>query len=138
MFPRELKLKQIVNQNIEFYVIGPGKIMNEQAEAAARADNKTTILFSVAVALLFFIGSGGVAYLNVQLLSTNTQKVAHTHEVILAIEETLSYIKDAETGQRGFILTGDHKYLAPYDEAKENIDRRAADLQKLAADNPAF
>lgn len=46
--------------------------------------------------------------------SAHLQRVNHTHEVILTSEIFLGHIRDAETGQRGYLLTQDPKYLAPY------------------------
>ncbi len=42
------------------------------------------------------------------------QWVNHTHEVLLTTEKLISSLKDAETGQRGFIITRNASYLEPY------------------------
>ncbi len=62
--------------------------------------------------------------------------VAHTRQVLFELEKTESLLKDAETGQRGFLYTGDTKYLAPYDRAHTQIDAHIDTLAKLVADNP--
>ncbi len=55
--------------------------------------------------------------------------VTHTQQTLLELSRTESLMKDAETGQRGFLYTGDPKYLAPYDlavgEVTGHIDRLA-------------
>lgn len=51
------------------------------------------------------------------------------------MEITLSVIKDAETGQRGYLLTGDKSYLEPYNQATAEIDRYIKQLQELTRDN---
>ena len=51
------------------------------------------------------------------------------------IEETLSLLKDAETGQRGFLITGEPRYLRPYEDAAAGIRQRFDLLRKLTADN---
>ena len=61
----------------------------------------------------------------------------HTLEVIDRLQGVLSTLKDAETGQRGFLLTGDEGYLEPYNEAQESLQREIAALQALTVDNPA-
>ncbi|MGA2715448.1 MAG: PAS domain S-box protein [Bryobacteraceae bacterium] len=48
----------------------------------------------------------------------------------------LSSIKDAESGQRGFLLTGDRKYLGPYEKALSEIPRELDDLSKTAKTAP--
>jgi PAS domain S-box-containing protein len=87
--------------------------------------------------LLAVLVSGGVlGYVNVRLLSKNEQLVAHTHKVIGELEALLSTLADAETGQRGYLLTEDEKYLQPYDDALKRVDAAIANLKELTSDNP--
>ena len=54
-------------------------------------------------------------------------------------EETevfLSLLKDAETGQRGFVITGDRHYLAPYDAAQASVGRQLERLGGLTGEMP--
>ncbi|URD49048.1 CHASE3 domain-containing protein [Chroococcidiopsis sp. CCNUC1] len=60
----------------------------------------------------------------------------HTHEVLLELETVLSNMADAETGQRGYLLTGDRRYLEPYDAAIAQIDAQLQQLKVSIADNP--
>jgi PAS domain S-box-containing protein len=69
--------------------------------------------------------------------SGNAQWVLHSRQVEIALEEAESTLKDAETGQRGYLLTGDSTYLAPYDRAKTEIGPRLDDLAQMTADNPS-
>jgi len=62
--------------------------------------------------------------------------VEHTHQVLDASESLLGHLVDAETGQRGYLLTGDRSYLAPYDTGLAAGDRDYARLLELTADNP--
>src|SRR5438477_6668660 len=48
-------------------------------------------------------------------------RVAFNQEVIERTDQLLSTMKDAETGQRGFIITGDERYLQPYDKARTRL-----------------
>jgi CHASE3 domain sensor protein len=47
------------------------------------------------------------------------------------LESSLSTLKDAETGQRGYLITGDETYLQPYNEGIAGIDQGLRDLRKL-------
>ena len=49
----------------------------------------------------------------------------------------MSLAKDAETGQRGYLITGETSYLEPYNIALANIDKQVKTLEQLTADNPA-
>ncbi len=63
------------------------------------------------------------------------QWVFHTHEVIENTVELLSSIQDAENGQRGYILTKNIEYLAPYSKAIVNINLKLKKVQQLTIDN---
>lgn len=62
--------------------------------------------------------------------------VAHTRDVLEAAQRTLSHVQDAETGQRGYLLTGDPAYLAPYHGAVRAIASDTSRLRALTRDNP--
>jgi CHASE3 domain sensor protein len=77
-----------------------------------------------------------VSYRNAYLLIENDSWVAHSHQVRTELADLLSEMKDAETGQRGFVITGDESYLEPYKAAVGAIPATVADVRKLTADNP--
>jgi signal transduction histidine kinase len=86
-------------------------------------------------ALALFVGNAVVACVNIDRLAANERAVAHTHEVLDALEGALSTLKDAETGGRGFLLTGDEKYLAPYEDARKDLPEDLGRVRALTADN---
>lgn len=61
------------------------------------------------------------------------QAVEHTQTVGAAVNGCLSLLKDAETGQRGYILTGDAQFLEPYSAAKRDIPEILVRLQQTTA-----
>ncbi|MFY0574786.1 CHASE3 domain-containing protein [Cystobacter fuscus] len=63
--------------------------------------------------------------------------VKHTHEIQLATERLQSILVDAETGQRGFLVTGNESYLAPYQQALGRYQEVLAEVRRLAAYSPA-
>ena len=87
-----------------------------------------------AVVLAIIAAFGVRAYVDTQRLLDANRMVAHTHEVIEAREHVLSVLKDAETGQRGFLLTGEDKYLEPYNAATREVQRDIDKLAKLTLD----
>ena len=87
--------------------------------------------FGVIAALLFFLISGAVSFSNVQIMKSDSAKIAHTHDVIVALDTLLSTMLDAETGQRGFLLTGNEKYLQPYDDAVSKVDSALSAIATL-------
>jgi CHASE3 domain sensor protein len=70
------------------------------------------------------------------LLRDHRNLVVHTHEVIEASKDLLLAVTSAETSQRGYVITGDPRYLAPYAGAQAAATAMAAKLGGLVADNP--
>ncbi|MBW4424943.1 MAG: response regulator [Nostoc desertorum CM1-VF14] len=91
--------------------------------------------FGLASAILVLIGV--ISYQNTRILIDTSNQVQETQEKINKLEELLSEMKDAETGQRGYILTGQESYLEPYQAVVTNIDQKIAELKNLIADQPS-
>src|SRR5262249_25705333 len=66
----------------------------------------------------------------------NYRLVFHGQQVLGELESVLSSLKDLETGQRGYLLTRDENYLAPYQRALPLIDSSLDAVARLTADNP--
>jgi PAS domain S-box-containing protein len=69
-------------------------------------------------------------------LAWSSHRVTHTLDVINEAEQLLSLMKDAETGQRGYLLTRQRHFLAPYEEARSLIHPSLERLRALTADEP--
>ncbi len=65
----------------------------------------------------------------------NRTWVTHTQQVLFELSETESTLKDAETGQRGFLYTNDTRYLSPYTAATAQIRSHIDNLAQLSTDN---
>ena len=78
---------------------------------------------------------GLVSYLAVQRARAARVLVAHTRDVITATFATLSTLQDAETGQRGYVITGMESYLAPYHRAVASLGDDTAHLRSLLRNN---
>ncbi|OQP87765.1 hypothetical protein BTR14_04190 [Rhizobium rhizosphaerae] len=70
------------------------------------------------------------------LLSDHRDLVVHTHEVIEMSKDVLIGLDDAETGQRGYLLSSDTAYLKPYVHARERLAWMAPKLKEMVSDNP--
>lgn len=75
--------------------------------------------FASLVALLFI--SAGVSYHNTRQLYINTNQLAKSHEIQSGLADVLSTMKDIETGQRGYVITGEKDFLAPFHNAVANV-----------------
>src|SRR5450432_2409077 len=94
---------------------------------------KLALGFAIAVLTLVVIGVLG--YRSTEHLIENDRWVSHTHEVRTKLADLLSLLKDAETGQRGFVITGDESFLDPYRRALPDVARTLSDVRTLTADN---
>jgi methyl-accepting chemotaxis protein len=88
-----------------------------------------------ALSLVLLITIGGVSYLSITKLMRTSQWITHTHEVLEHNDRMLSLLKDAETGQRGYVITGDEVFLEPYHTGSGEVLDVVKELRKLTADN---
>ncbi|HLW60625.1 MAG TPA: CHASE3 domain-containing protein [bacterium] len=75
--------------------------------------------------------------ITVQLVESSRQ-VTVSLQVLEHLETLLSTLKDAETGQRGYIITGDERYLAPYNSAVAVVSQEQSALQQLVGAAPGL
>src|SRR5882724_685431 len=94
-----------------------------------------TLLWAGILAVIVIV-SAGVSYRAVRTVSENDQLVGHTLEVTNELTTTLLLMTDAETGTRGFVITGDERHLDTYNAAVREIDQHIARVKALTFDNP--
>jgi signal transduction histidine kinase/CheY-like chemotaxis protein len=91
------------------------------------------LLFGVMVAILVLVGGVSWERFNATRMALNMSK--HSSDVVTVIRDLRLEVRNAETGQRGYVLTGDEDYLVPYNDAVTRIGGLQGDLQRLTADN---
>jgi PAS domain S-box-containing protein len=94
------------------------------------------ILLGGIITLAFLIINACASYQAINRLTVNEQWVAHTQQVLTEIEATFSALKDAESGQRGYLITGQEPYLEPYENAISELNDHLEKLRQLTLDNP--
>lgn len=97
--------------------------------------NDGSIRALVAGFLLLAVAIAGSIWLSAWQ-QKSVESILHTLEVQNRLAGVLSRLQDAETGQRGYLLTGQKNFLEPYDAAIENLPGELSNLQGLLADNP--
>jgi PAS domain S-box-containing protein len=90
--------------------------------------------FGLASAILVLIGA--VSYHQTNVFINSSYQVRKTQQKINTLEDLFSQVKDAETEQRGYILTGDQIYLKQYQLAVTKVEQKIENLKNLTADNP--
>ncbi|HEY9909659.1 MAG TPA: response regulator [Thermosynechococcaceae cyanobacterium] len=97
---------------------------------------RTKIGLSFLVSLGFFATIGALTYRGTRQMAEASQWEAHTYQVLTQVKELLLRTVNAETGQRGYVLTGESQYLEPYTGQREQVERKLQELRTLTNDNP--
>jgi PAS domain S-box-containing protein len=96
---------------------------------------KFSVITGFALLLIILTVNAYITRRQVAVQVENHSWTAHTEQVLLQLNVIESLLKDAETGQRGYLYTTDPKYLAPYNTAASQIDTHIQTLAELTADN---
>ena len=104
------------------------------APIEARLRRKVKAGFAVAVLLTGFLGL--LSWRIAQRAAEDSDWVAHTQEVTATLEFTLRHLVDAESGGRGFAITGYESYLEPFETGRHAVEKDLQALRILVQDNP--
>jgi signal transduction histidine kinase/DNA-binding response OmpR family regulator/CHASE3 domain sensor protein len=96
---------------------------------------KRNLFIGYAISLLLLIVSSVASYISIKNLLITQKEINHTNLVIQKLEDVVSILKDAETGQRGYLLSNDQQFLDPYNGAVDKADRIIDEIKTLTADN---
>jgi signal transduction histidine kinase len=102
--------------------------------AGGGGDRRLGLVFFALLGLLAV--NSLVAIRSMLALEDSERSVIHTQMVLTALQTVEATLVDAETGQRGYILTGDASYLTPYLVARQTLNSDIAELEQLTADAP--
>jgi len=95
-----------------------------------------SVVSGFAILLAILVINTGVTRRRIAVQDSDQALVEHTQRVQLELSTVESLLKDAETGQRGYLYTGEARYLEPYNAATIQVDSHIASLAELLADNP--
>jgi PAS domain S-box-containing protein len=95
-----------------------------------------SVIGGFAVLLAVLLINTAVTRRQIAVQDSNQAWVEHTQRVQLELTTVESLLKDAETGQRGYLYTGEARYLEPYNIAVQQIDSHITTLAELVTDNP--
>jgi PAS domain S-box-containing protein len=98
--------------------------------------NFPNLSFILALGIMLIVGV--FAVVNLRAFITHNRMVSHTLIVLNKLDETRGLLTDAETGQRGYVITGEERYLESYNLALapvDGIEQHLEDLRQLTIDN---
>lgn len=94
---------------------------------------KITFAFATAFLLLAIVSY--FYFTSTEAFIQSSIKVQQSQKIINQLEVVMSLIKDAETGQRGFIITKNEDFLSPYDTASKKLENEMLELSLLMKDS---
>jgi PAS domain S-box-containing protein len=97
---------------------------------------RLSVIAGFGLLLLLLIVNAAVTRRELAIQIEDQTWVARSRQVLYELSQTESVLKDAETGQRGFLYTADPKYLTPYTAAIGQVQPHIDSLAKLTADTP--
>src|SRR5436190_14712040 len=86
--------------------------------------SRSIVGIAVVVSSVVLIGAGIAAHRAIEQLDATSAAVLRSKDIELDFERLLSNVRDAETGQRGYLLTNDEAYLEPYHRALRELQMR--------------
>jgi PAS domain S-box-containing protein len=98
---------------------------------------RASVIIGFGLLLVLLIANAFITKRQLEIQVESQEWVARTRQVLYELAQTESLLKDAETGQRGFLYTGDPKYLTPYTEAASQLQSHLDALARVTADNPS-
>lgn len=107
----------------------------EPIAAPATDSGKGRIVLWFVLGFVLLLLNAGVSYRNINKLIAANSQVVRTEKVLKLLSEVQAYMSDAETGQRGYVITGEERYLDPYLAANRALDAKLQELRALIADN---
>jgi PAS domain S-box-containing protein len=97
---------------------------------------KRRSLFWSAVGLGMLLIMASIALWTARQVTDSDFWVAHTREVISVAQQFFADLKDAESAQRAYLITGQDEYLESYEAAANQVPNDVSTLKRLTADNP--
>ncbi|MGB9080279.1 MAG: CHASE3 domain-containing protein, partial [Desulfuromonadaceae bacterium] len=99
-------------------------------------NRKIIINAGFAAALAILMAIGWLSCMEMTSLVASEQWERHSNAEIREMVTLFSKLREVETMNRGFVITGDEKYLEPYKAALKDIERRLVLLRDMANNNP--
>lgn len=92
-------------------------------------------LIGLIMLLAILLANGFISYFNLRRIDQNVAKVAASHAVLDELKNVRICMIDAETGMRGYVLSGQREFLTPYTTARSSLADTEKHLQQLIAGN---
>ena len=96
---------------------------------------KRNVIIAFGFSLLLLLLSSIASYISIKNLISSAERVDHTNRVISELHQINIMLQEAESSQRGFLITGEKSFLNPYETSTNNIFTRIENITRFTADN---
>lgn len=112
-----------------------GSLKASMQTESNHSKRSSAIWFMLVFTLLLLASTAFISFYNATQYAESSAKTDLSLKTLVQLEKLMSDLKGAETGQRGYLLTGKPSYLKPYDEAQEFIIKDLRELSSLAGND---
>ena len=98
--------------------------------------SRRLMLAGLTLSLALLVGVAWINWTHSYHWQDTVRRVSHTEKVRAELDRLFIQVQDLETGSRGFVMTGDPEFLAPFDAAADKIEAQLRTVRALTADNP--
>ncbi|WP_312351021.1 ATP-binding protein, partial [Sphingobacterium multivorum] len=94
------------------------------------------LTWGIGFSLVVLLISSTASYIGIQEQNRHRQELAVTRKIISTSTSLLASLQGAETGNRGFLLTGKESYLEPFNNALESLPKELQEIEALTKQDP--
>lgn len=120
-----------VSTSIFLILLGLAQLIFIATRSTWHFELESNVIALFAGGIIVLITISMITYRTVLLMMNNEGELVRNYRIRDGLEEVLSVMNEAETGQRGFIITGDEAYLYPFQAADDRIQNTLLNLDEL-------
>lgn len=98
---------------------------------------KRNLFLGLGLSLFILLISSLASYISIKNLIQSSELVRKNNEVIESLNNIIFAIQSAETGQRGYLLTGNPDFLEPYNKARGTTAKYVEAIRRFTVGNPS-
>lgn len=111
-------------------------LSNNTLSGPERKSTKYVFLSGFVLSIILFVSSGYLAFQSSRTARENNNAVAENHHLLLGYSALWNSLLNAESSERGFVITGDESYLESYTASVSSLFEQLNKLEAIAADRP--
>jgi PAS domain S-box-containing protein len=135
--PAEPRARRRLAVRVAVTLDGPAMQPQRDPISFLELRGQTAAVALSALAALAFVVNGAIGILNLRRVLEAEAWVNHTHQVLEQLQVFQSIVKDTESEQRGYLLTGEEIHRSSYERARAELELHLRRIEALSGDDPA-